>query len=106
MGDKWSEDGQIQFIDGIAYGITPELQTIPLGNEEDVLHFLKTGELKDDLHPKQYQVLTEIREEREKNGIKESSIIRSRPVRTFKRRKANTRQAKKRKGATICHPKL
>lgn len=37
----WSEGGQIQFIDGYAWGIGLEFQTICLGTEADILKALE-----------------------------------------------------------------
>ena len=39
--DYWSEGGQIHFSDGLAWGISPDFQTICLGTEADILKALE-----------------------------------------------------------------
>ena len=40
---SWSKCGQVCFIDGKAWAITPKLQRICLGNEEDIKQKLREG---------------------------------------------------------------
>ena len=65
----WSECGQICFVDGKGYGLTPELRPICLGEEVDIRKFFDTGELNGKLNPTQRQVLTGILEYRQEEGI-------------------------------------
>ena len=67
--DYWSDCGQIFFCAGKGYGLTDNLQTICLGNEEDIKKFFETGELNNGLQPIQRIVLTQIREHRKEQGI-------------------------------------
>ena len=67
--DYWSECDQIFFHYGKGYGLTPELKTICLGNEEDIKRFFDTGELNNELNPTQRQVLNQIQEYRKEQGI-------------------------------------
>ena len=67
--DHWSECGQVLFCNGKGYGLTPELRTICLGNEDDIKKFLDTGELNNELNPTQRQVLSGILEYRKEQGI-------------------------------------
>lgn len=106
--DYWSDYGQIFFHYGKGYGLTPELKTICLGREEDIKKFFDTGELNNQLNLTQRQVLRQVfeyRQELKDNGrtveIKRPGNFRSRPTRTFKRRAANTRQAKARKRVPV-----
>jgi len=43
MTVKWSDDGQVCFIDGYGWGLTENLKTISLGKEEDTKKFFETG---------------------------------------------------------------
>ncbi|MFC1970465.1 hypothetical protein ACFLV0_00785 [Chloroflexota bacterium] len=105
----WAEPGgQVFFDDGWGWGIDEELRTICLGREEDIKSFFETGELKGETHPKQRQILNEIREYRKEllNGeqranIKKRITIRSRPAGTVKRRTANRRHLKKRERVAV-----
>ena len=63
--DYWSDCGQVFFLDGFGWGLTPELERIPLGREEDIAKFFQTGELNHNLKPIQKQVLRQIQEFRE-----------------------------------------
>ena len=67
--DYWSDDGQICFVDGKGYGLTPELKSICLGDEQDILNALNGGKIKEDLTLLQRQVLTGILEYRQEEGI-------------------------------------
>jgi len=66
--DYWSEDGQIFFHYGKGYGLTENLRTICLGNENDIKKFFSTGEINKELNSTQIQVLTEIQEYRKEEG--------------------------------------
>jgi len=100
----WSDDGQICFVDGKGYGLTPELKSICLGDEQDILNVLNSGKIKEDLTPLQRQILVSIIEYRKEldNGKSEANIrrpssIRSKSARTLKRRAASPRQSAPRK---------
>ena len=67
--DYWSECGQVFFHYGKGYGLTDSLQTICLGNEDDIKKFFQTGELNNELTPTQRQVLTGILDYRKEQGI-------------------------------------
>jgi len=67
--DCWSEDGQVFFTDGYGYGLTKDLRTICLGQEEDIKKFFETGEMAKELNPLQRQVLASIAEYRKEEGI-------------------------------------
>ncbi len=74
MGEKgskhyWSECGQICFVDGWGYGLTPELRSVCLGKEDDIKKFFDTGELNGKVNPTQRQVLMGILEYRQEEGI-------------------------------------
>jgi len=108
--DYWSECGQVFFIGGIGYGLTEELETIPLGNEADILETFETGKLPDYLMPRQRQVLEKILEYRSgvyatKFEVRRPGDFRSIPAGTAKRRAANLRQAKARKRAPVYQTK-
>lgn len=60
---SWSDDGQIFFLDNHGWGVDEDGRTIVLGEESDIKHFLKTGEVKGTLNPLQVRVLMQIREE-------------------------------------------
>jgi len=105
----WSGDGQMFFTGGVGYGLTSELQTIPIGNEADIMEAIKIGKLSDYLKPIQRQVLQEILKynkeilaDATRYEVKRPAAVRSRPARTIKRRAANLRQAKKGKRLPIC----
>ena len=72
--DYWSEDGQIFFCDGVGFGVTGDLRTIPLGYEDDILEAFKTGKLADYLNPMQRQVLAGILEYRQEEGYGDSRL--------------------------------
>ena len=67
--DYWSECGQIFFHYGKGYGLTDSLQTICLGNEDDIKKFLETGELNNELNQTQRRVLSGILDSRKEQGI-------------------------------------
>ncbi len=69
--DYWSDDGQICFVDGKGYSLTPELRSICLGDEQDILNALNGGEIKEDL-TLQRQVLASIIKYRKEEGIGQS----------------------------------
>ncbi len=100
----WSDDGQICFIDGKGYGLTSELKSICLGDEQDILNAMNGGKIKEGLTPLQRQVLVSIMEYRKElnsgkseANIRRPSSIRSKSARTLKRRAANPRQSAPRK---------
>ncbi|MFC1932653.1 hypothetical protein ACFLXU_03355 [Chloroflexota bacterium] len=100
----WSDDEQIYFVDGKGYGLTPELKSICLGDEQDILNTLNGGKIKEDLTPLQRQVLVSIMEYRKElnsgkseANIRKPSSIRSKSARTLKRRAASPRQSASRK---------
>jgi hypothetical protein len=101
--DYWSEpDGQIFFTGGKGYGLTPELQTICLGDEKDILKYLETGEMNPDWTPTQRQVLIKVRELRGElsHGAGQpgtGSVERAKPVRFTWHRKKHSRHASSRK---------
>ena len=66
--DYWSECGQIFFHYGQGYGVTSQLHSIPLGREEDIKRYFKTGE-HNDLNPHQQEVLDQIITYRKEEGI-------------------------------------
>lgn len=66
--DYWSEDVQIFFHYGKGYGVTENLRTICLGNENDIKKFFETGKLSNELTPIQRQVLAEILDYRKEEG--------------------------------------
>ena len=72
--DYWSECGQVFFHYGVGYGLTKELKRIPLGSEEDIKKYFETGELSNQLHPKQKEVLQEILDYRKEQGIGTTDI--------------------------------
>ena len=69
----WSECGQICFVDGKGYGLTTELRSICLGEEEDTKKFFDTGEPNGKLNLTQRHVLTGILEYRLEEGIGQSN---------------------------------
>ena len=98
--DCWSEDEQIFFVGGYDYGLTEDLRTICLGQEEDINKYFETGEMTKELNPLQKQVLAGIAEyrkelvdEQPKSDIKRRNPIRSRPAGTIKCRTANIKPA-------------
>jgi len=100
----WSEDGQIFFVDGYGYGLTKDLRTICLGQEEDINKYFETGEMAKGLSPFQKQVLADITEYRKElvsgqleANIKRPSAIRSRPAGTIKHRTASIKHSTLRK---------
>ena len=106
--DHWSDCGQVFFTGGAGYGLTDQLQSIPLGFESDILEAFRTGNMPDYLKPIQRQALSSILEYRgevEADGttaqVKRPSAVRSRPARAIKRRAAVIRHAAQRKRATI-----
>ena len=48
----WSEDGQVFFCDGKGYGLTPNLNTICLGKEEDIEAFI-SADMRDEPAPRE-----------------------------------------------------
>lgn len=67
--DHWSDCGQIFFHYGKGYGLTDSLETICLGDEDDIKKFLETGELNNEFHSTQRQVLKAILDYRKEQGI-------------------------------------
>jgi len=70
----WSDDGQVCFVDGKGYGLTPELRPVCLGEERDILNTLNGGKIKEDLTLPQRQVLASIIEYRTEEGIGQSNV--------------------------------
>ncbi len=106
--DRWSDCGQVQFIDGRGYGITAKGQTVDLGKEEDILRTFTTGEIVSDLCPDRAVVLQgilEYRQEVKDNErtveVKRPGAFRSRLTGDIKHRKANLRQPSTRKRAAV-----
>jgi len=102
--DYWSDCGQVFFHYGKGYGLIPELRSICLGEEQDILNALSSGKIKEDLTPLQRQVLVSIMEYRKElnsgkseANIRRPSSIRSKSARTLKRRAASPRQSAPRK---------
>lgn len=75
----WSDCGQVFYLDGWGYGLTDTLQTICAGREEDIKRFFETGQLNNELCPTRRQVLMQIKEYREEQGIgiRETNMVRA-----------------------------
>ena len=71
--DWRSEDEQVFFHYGKGYGLTDTLQTICIGNEDDIKKFFGTGELNNELNPTQRKVLNGILEYRKEQGTNNNS---------------------------------
>ena len=67
--DYWSDCVLIFFTGGFGWGLTDKLDNICLGNEDDIKKFFETGELNNELHPTQRQVLNAILDYRKEQGI-------------------------------------
>ena len=67
--DYWSDCGLVFFCGGKGFGLTDTLQTVFLGNEDDIKKFFETGELNNELDPVQRQVLNAILDYRKERGI-------------------------------------
>jgi hypothetical protein len=105
--DYWSDCEQVYFLDGYGWGVAATGDRICLGKEEDILNFFETGELNKDLHPKQREVLMQIKEYREENGFGESnigtkSVVGESAARTSRNRQKNTRLLETRKRLSLC----
>jgi len=99
---RWSKCGQIQFIDGYAWGITKSLKTIPLGIEEQVEDFIKTGIMPDGLHLVQRETLREIRLDMEAEyGAGQADMVGAGNYGTVGRVKKTTSSPDKDKGLTL-----
>lgn len=102
----WSAGGQICFINGFAWGVDTEPNTICLGQEEKVRKAIANPKLRS-FDPAINQIMELEREIQEgKNAqpavkVRPGSSVRSRPTRTFKRRTANIRQVNARKRLPI-----
>ncbi|MFC1933454.1 hypothetical protein ACFLXU_07565 [Chloroflexota bacterium] len=104
---SWGEI--IQYLDGMAYGIAPNGQTVCLGKEAEVKEMLadplkhSTNTVKNDLIDLERQLTKQ--KEIENNGrqpeLKKPGAFRSRTARTIKRRTANTRQTTARKRLSV-----
>ncbi|MBA7628505.1 hypothetical protein ES703_35993 [subsurface metagenome] len=70
--DHWSQDGQVFFCDGKGYGLTNTLDSICLGEEDDIKKFFETGELNNKLAPIQRQVLQGVLGYRKEEGYGQS----------------------------------
>ena len=69
--EYWSDCGQIYFTGGRGYAIAPDLQTVDVGREADILKAFDTGEIVTDLCPGPAEVLQSIldyRKEIKDNG--------------------------------------
>lgn len=75
--DHWSDCGQIFFTGSKGYGLTDTLQTICLGEEDDINRFFETGELNNKLAPIQRQVLARILDYRKEEGYGQSDTGRA-----------------------------
>lgn len=102
--DYWSNCGQVFFTGGKGYGLTPSLETICLGEQQDIEAYLAGGTMQDNLTPVQRQTLVEIGElTKEKDNhartteVRRPSAVRSRPAGAVKRRAAKPRRPAKRK---------
>ena len=101
--DYWSDCGLINFVGGKGWGLDETLKTWCLGDKDDVLKAMETGELPDYLTTMERQVLfntLELRKEILENEPKEytpRSSVGGRTTRTFKRRQVSVRQASKRR---------
>ena len=71
--DYWSDCKQVFFTGGKGFGVTERLRNICLGKEEGINKFFETGELSDVLNPTQRQVLLQIQQYREEQGIGQSN---------------------------------
>ena len=69
LRDYWSDCGQVFFCGGKGFGLTDTLQTICLGNEDDIKKFFDTGEPNNELNTTQRQVLNKILDYRKEQGI-------------------------------------
>jgi hypothetical protein len=102
----WSDCGQIYFTGGNAFGLTAELITICLGEEDVIKKVLEDGQLPDNLNSTQRLALSDIMEYRkEKNGedIGTGSLERTCHLRIAGRKQKTARQFKARKGLPL-HP--
>jgi hypothetical protein len=61
LPDHWSECGQIFFTHGKAFGISPNLRTIYIGQENDIESYLLHGKLNDGLTHLQKDILSSIK---------------------------------------------
>lgn len=96
---RWSDCGQIFFIDGYGYGLKPNLTTIYLGEEADIGEMLKTGKVWDATPPIRKQVLNDIleyRKELELGNTGTTDMERDGTSGTSRHREENIRQIKKR----------
>ena len=98
--DYWSDCVLVFFCGGKGYGLTDTLQTICLGNEDDIKKFFETGGLSNELNHTQRQVLSQLQEyrkelvnEQSKSDIKRRNPIGSRPAGIIKHRTANLKSA-------------
>lgn len=74
MSDKeirnyWSDCGEVFFCGGKVFGLTDTLQTICIGNEDDIRKFFDTGELNNEPNSTQREVLNKILDYRKEQGI-------------------------------------
>ena len=103
----WDDGSMVSFIDGVGYGLLPDLRTIPLGSQEDILQTLKTGEIKDSLTPNQKQVLTNIIWYREEQGFgaRAGDMERGQPNGTPRRKTRSIRLPETRKRLPLRSPR-
>lgn len=45
MSQRWDDTGQVFYIDGWGYGLSPNLRTICIGKEEDIIKQYPVGKL-------------------------------------------------------------
>lgn len=104
--DGFSEDGQIYYYSGKAFGLTEDLRTIRLGDVETIKKALKDKLIPKGLGPKQREVFIYVLNFRE--GVKDGEFqpkkrnpVRGRVTRDFKRREASIRQSAFRKAIPV-----
>ena len=103
---EWSEDGQVFFCDGHAWGLEDNLNTICLGKSDEVKAILK-GEkpIPDNMHTRRKAVLEQILRESgngtESTEIGRRSLQRGGHAGTSRHREKHIRHSAKRKGLTL-----
>jgi hypothetical protein len=97
--DGWSEDGQIYYFSGKAFGLNINCDTIYLGEAEVIKRALETKQLPKDLDPLQEEALKyvldyrEVKEYGNQPKTERASNFRGRPVRDFKHRVQTSQRA-------------
>ena len=95
--EKYGWDGDVFYCGGLAYGLTPELQTICLGKAEIIEKALGDRQLPDKLNSTQRLVLLDILEDRkEQNGedVGTGNLERRRIMRITRHNQKATRLSK------------